>query len=1238
MTCGEGERGAEAPRAGGGPLGRPQGPGEGPMTDAGSGRGALEKPEELAERPAAPDRAGALFAPPAGPGGPGGASTLSLPDQPGQADEVVPAQLGEYRILRPLGRGGMGVVYEAVQEPLGRHVALKVLAPHCSGNPMFRERFRREAQAAARLHHTNIVPVFGVGEHEGTLYYSMQFIRGQGLDAVLREAKRLHEAKDLPTLAGPERGAELSVRIARGLLGGHFPQQNTVAEEAPPVSLLPPDAPAEEGLTPSSEVAGQSNSAYFRSVASLGAQVAEALAYAHHHGVVHRDVKPSNVLVDSEGTAWVADFGLAKAEAGGDLTGTGEVVGTLRYMAPERFRGVSDPRGDVYGLGITLYELLTQRAAFDDPDQARLIQRIVHEGPAAPRTIDPLIPRDLETIVLKATARDLAARYATADALAEDLRRFLADRPILARRAPLWERGARWCRRNPALAVTGGLAVAALLSVAALGTGFAVHQSRAAAELEREQEQTRGALRESRLLAASLALDHGQGLCEQGHPGRGMLWLARSLELAPEGADLRRAIRANLAGWGRSLHRLRQVLPHPDKVLCLAVSPDGKTLLTGCADGNARLWGLDTGELLGAPLPHGGAVRAVAWAPDGEALATAGTNGTAQRWVRATGRPVGAPFQHGKAVNAVAFSPDGKLLATGCADGKARLWGLAGGNDPRLFVHTRPVVALAYSRDGKAILTGSGAEKKGGEVRLWALEAGGATWHVPQKDVVAAVAFGPGERTCLTGGHDWHVRVWDRATGKMQADCNQQGRVRGVAFGRAAGVVLAADQDGFLAQLWDTTTGKRVGMPLAHQGPVAAVAFTPEGRAVTGSEDGTVRVWDVAEGGGPLALFRAPVPGRAERAVFSPDGTTIALTWASNVAELYDTATRKWRASFPHAARAGLAFSRDSKFVLAEAPAPDGKGVRACVREVLLGKRVGPLLPVGAPAVYLAFSPDGRLFLTGQRDIGTVQVWGAASRKLVCTVKHPGLQAAVFSPDGNTFVTASARGTARLWDLSGKPIGAPVRHPGPALWADASPDGRFVVVGDDDGREQCYEVGTGQALGKPLRHQGTVWCSAFGPGGRLLVTGSTDKTARLWEVGTGEPVGPPLQHKGALMSVAFSADGRVVGTGSTDETVRLWDVATGAPLGGPLRHDAVVMTVAFHPDGKRALTCSADGVAMLWEVPAPAGGAPERLTLAAQVATGMELDRLGAFRVLDAKDWQQRRDRLAEWGRSSEAR
>jgi serine/threonine protein kinase len=404
-----------------------------------------------------------------------------------------PERLGDYRVLREVGRGGMGVVYEAVQESLGRRVALKVLPGQALLDPRQVERFRREARAAARLHHTNIVPVFGVGEHDGLPNYVMQFIQGLGLDQVLAELPRLlrgpgADTPGQPPAGGAEAGPALSV--ARSLLTGAF---------APPASAADQERGQEEdrqtkdGRSPVTLSSSQGQP-YWRSVARLGIQVAEALAYAHGQGVLHRDVKPSNLLLDTQGVVWVTDFGLAKASDSETLTRSSDVVGTLRYMAPERFAGRADARSDVYALGLTLYELLTLRPAFDRWGHEQLVPQVLDAEPPRPRRLNPAVPRDLETVVLKATARDPSRRYQSAAELAEDLRRFAGGRPVLARRVSAAERLWRWCRRNPWPA---GLLVAIVLGSA---LGF-WHLSRLSAALVRFSA-LRGAAQQSEMFDA----------------------------------------------------------------------------------------------------------------------------------------------------------------------------------------------------------------------------------------------------------------------------------------------------------------------------------------------------------------------------------------------------------------------------------------------------------------------------------------------------------------------------------------------------------------------------------------------------------------------------------------------------------------------------------------------------------------------------------------------------------------
>ena len=364
-----------------------------------------------------------------------------------------PDRLGDFRIVREVGRGGMGLVFEAVQESLGRSVALKLLARHALLEPTRRSRFLREAQAAAKLHHTNIVPVFGVGEQDDMPYYVMQLIAGCGLHTLIARWRNLAQVRP---------GA--STVELRG------PQADTES------SLFTSPPPSDHGP--------QHRDWAF--VARVGAEAADALDYAHNHGVLHRDVKPGNLLLDEDHRVWVTDFGLAKQTNEQALTATGDVVGTLQYLPPEFLNGQSDARSDVYGLGATLYELLTLRPPFDAATPAGLMKLLAEGDPTPPRAIEPSVPRDLETIVLKALAREPARRYQTAHELRDDLKAFLDDRPIRARRMSAAARGWRVCRKNPLAASLAATTAFCLLLVLMLGWGNYVRTQRA---FEREESK-----------------------------------------------------------------------------------------------------------------------------------------------------------------------------------------------------------------------------------------------------------------------------------------------------------------------------------------------------------------------------------------------------------------------------------------------------------------------------------------------------------------------------------------------------------------------------------------------------------------------------------------------------------------------------------------------------------------------------------------------------------------------------
>ncbi|HEV3167997.1 MAG TPA: protein kinase [Isosphaeraceae bacterium] len=424
--------------------------------------------------------------------------------------------LGDYRIIREVGRGGMGVVYEATQLSLGRRVALKVLPLAAALDPRQRQRFQVEAQAAAQLHHTHIVPVFAVGCERGVHYYAMQLIEGQSLAALISEMQwfaqraepgaaqiqgpRSHVVdlsppdKSEPGASGPPTTGPAIANRPEGTALGDLSAE-------PASGLRTAEKPPSTGLS-------NRNREFFRTVARLGVQAAEALEHAHSLGVLHRDIKPANLIVDSRGDVWITDFGLARLQNEAGLTLTGDLLGTLRYMSPEQALGkrvVIDHRTDIYSLGVTVYELIALRTALQGRNHQELLHQIASEEPVPLRRINPAIPRDLETIVLKAMAKEPDARYASAQDLADDLQRFLDDKPIRARRPSPLEHMAKWTRRHRPVVMT---AVSVLLLALIVGISLLWWQQKKTAAALQASERSLNDWRQAMqlLLPASSAL------------------------------------------------------------------------------------------------------------------------------------------------------------------------------------------------------------------------------------------------------------------------------------------------------------------------------------------------------------------------------------------------------------------------------------------------------------------------------------------------------------------------------------------------------------------------------------------------------------------------------------------------------------------------------------------------------------------------------------------------------------
>jgi WD40 repeat protein/tRNA A-37 threonylcarbamoyl transferase component Bud32 len=999
-----------------------------------------------------------------------------------------------------------------------------------------------------------------------------------------------------------------------------------------------------------------------RAAARLLAQAARAVHHGHQRQILHRDLKPGNILLDAQGEPHVADFGLAKrfeTDADPQRAASG-IVGTPSYMAPEQASGQKGltTAVDVYALGAILYELLTGRPPFRAATTLDTLLQVMQQTPVPPRRLNRQAARDLEIICLKCLEKEPARRYGSAEALADDLEHWLKGEPIVARPTPAWERAAKWVKRRPAIA---GL-LAGLVAVAAVGFGLVWWQwqdaedarhtaegQRVMADAARRTAEEKTELAESRL--AEHYLDRGLADCErEGGAALGMLWLARALEAAPAtAAGLHETIRTNLAGWGHQVHLLKAVLSHQGKINASAFSPDGKAVLTASVR-EARLWSAATGQPLTPPLKHQGGVHAVAFSPDGQAVLTGSgewikKRGEARLWSAASGQPLGSPLPHKGPVTALAFSSDGKAFLSASGN-EARLWSAASRQPltPPLK-HPYWVHAVAFSPDGKAVVTGGGENnnnKAWGEARLWSAVTGQPlTPPLKHQEKVQVVAFSPDGKAILTGSGSrkkGEARLWESATGKaITPPVQHDWEVEAVAFSPDGKAVLTAS--GHEARLWSAASGQPLAPHLEDLGGASAVAFRPDGQAIlAGGGFNFVTLWSVASGkplGPPLWHKQSLSQHYLSKAAFSPDAKAV-LTVSGHEARLWLVASGQ-----PHAQP--LAHQGE---VFAVAFSPDGKAIlTGSRREARLwsaasGRPLTPPLKHQGEVKAVAFSPDGKAVLTASEH--EARLWSAASgQPLTPPLRHKrGMNAVAFSPEGRAVLTGGGAffaegqvllmGEARLWSAAtGQPLGPPMRHQREVKAVAFSPDGKAVLTGSADQTARLWSAATGQPLCLPLQHQDSVDAVAFSPDGKVVLTTSED--ARLWSAATGQPLGQGLWHGSGISGAAFSPDGKAVLTGSGDKTARLWSAATGRPLARPLKHQEEVKAVAFSPDGKAVLTASGDE-ARLWPVPQAVVGGAERIQLWAQVLTGMELDTHGAVSVLDGPTWQERRRRLEQLG------
>jgi WD40 repeat protein/serine/threonine protein kinase len=1099
-------------------------------------------------------------------------------------------QLGDYRIVREIGHGGMGVVYEAEQISLGRHVALKILPQNLLRDPKQRQRFEREARAAAQLHHTNIVPVFGVGDHDGQPYYAMQFIQGLGLDDVIDELKRMQaggpSSSGVPVPAGNElRAARKDVSaaaVARSLMAGQF-QSDPVAAGVAGASPGPTAGRLSDtfGLSTASGVlspplddsSGRNRKwTYWQSVARVGVQVATALEYAHQQGILHRDIKPSNLLLDTRGTIWVTDFGLAKVEDQANLTDSGDVLGTLRYMPPEALDGQYEARGDVYALGLTLYELLVLRPAFDEVERSKLIKQVTGGGPPRLDLLNRAIPRDLVTIVHKALEREPGHRYPKAGELAADLQRFLDDAPIKARRPSPWERLVRWARHHPglaaALAVIGLLLVAVTVSSLLVAERF--RQERNKAEQARDQE--RWERYRANIAAAASALQ----LFNSGAA-------RRALEAAP--SEYRnwewRHLYSQLDGAHAVLHS--DGLKNPS----VAFSRDGRRLASRSEDGTIRLW--DVASLQEVAILHGHTARVngIAFSPMGDGLASASADGTLRQWDAATARPTAVLRPVGN-LSGPYWAPDGRHVAVH-ADRGLTVWAVGTGRQVAVASRDRQFFTCAFRRGGRQVARGLG-----GAVRVWDLDAGRDALVLPGQDsAVLSVAYSPdGQR--LAAGFDYPesvVRLWDASSGRLLALL--QGHVNSVGFVAFSpdGRRLASCSRDQTVRLWDGFTGEIVAVLRGHTGPLRTGVFSPDSkRFLSASEDHTMRLWD-ASTGELLAVLRGH-EGPVSEVAISSDGRTIASASEDDTIRLWDIEL---------AQRSGVLRGHEG-FVYDAAFRPDGSQVASAAWDGTVrlwdpttDRQTGLLRHEGDGIIgSVAFHPGGQLLATVSRG-QKITLWDLTTGKPRRVINAPtggwtGDSRAVFNPEGTLLAVGSASGYLRLFDVASGVLVAtlPGHHNSQGeAWENArdvafSPDGALLASAGYDKTVRLWDVAARSQRQLLTGHTAEVYAVCFSGDGRWLASASYDGTACLWDLGA-HTVLATFPHRGKVLCVAFSPDGTRLATGCADNTIRLWDLTTFQEVAELRGHTAYVHALAWSPDGTRLVSGSGDFTVRVWD-------------------------------------------------------
>ncbi len=975
--------------------------------------------------------------------------------------------------------------------------------------------------------------------------------------------------------------------------------------------------------------------------------VAEAVHYAHQRKLLHRDLKPANILIGPDDRPRITDFGLARqvdVESGQTLSG--DMLGTPGYLPPEQVsvkHGAVTQSSDVYSLGAVLYHLLTGRPPFLAGSLAETLQLVLKSEPVALRTLNPALPRDLETICLKCLEKEPSRRYGSAKELAEELVRFLAGQPIKARPVSYSERVAKWYRREP---VVAGL-VSTVITIFLVGFALTFWQWREAklnAAGERRQ-RTR-----SEKLLARMSVEQAQSLMAVGYPARALAHLADTVRRTPDDrvavATLVSALDA-LGPVSQPHIRFEQDCP----LRSAQFSPTGGRSLTISTDGKARVWDTGTGKAV-RELAHESAYVLCGVMLDDQRVVTATTNGMLHYWDAAEGRLLKEVQAHKEPIHCLRASPDGRWLAT-AAGNTASLWEVATGNAVgNALIHKGAVASLEFSPDSKRLVT---ASWDGVASIIETGSAQGRRQDLQHENCLQVAKFSPDGRLVATGMADGSVCLWNSQTGELVRQWHpHREAVIALDFSPVTNFLLTASSDA-TAQLWRIPSGEPLGPSFKHEESITAASFSPDGNKVaTASSDGTVWVWHIAKSAAPAAplyhggpvlsacfdpagsrLLTAsedataviwPIPSPRPPAnhlgpptalccAFAADGRRLAVGRSDGTVEVVDPAKPDSGGEClkgDESAVVSVTFSADGRLLLAAHQDFRGRLWR------LGSTNSSPLVLARHKDDILAtaFSPDGNCLVTASRD-GRACVRDTGTGKLRFEVRHTeAIYCAAFSPDNRLLATASADRCARVVEVrTGLPLfDCPLEAP--VLQVAFSPDARRFVTASEDGTVRVWNAITGRNPITLLGHEDAVYFAGFSPNSALLITAAKDRTARLWDVVRGGLAVPVLRHDGPVSSAAFSTDGHWVITAAEDGAVRVWSTEDGRMAGRPLLHPAPVVWADFSPSGLGIATICSDkskSQALLWDRSPSVFPAPVWLGPLAESVGGLGVDAQGAY-------------------------